>query len=146
MLLDAHLGGRGEGLIQLPESSEDENFKTSGAKDCPEGSSKPAFENEGCLGGSRFNMVDRSRKVAKFVFVCVEVLRPNQPNGVMSSTASLPNHTFTGQESCQVHLIFIMFNKMDICNSNAQRESETKRYYKSAIFLILNKSPAIIIE
>ena len=29
--------------------------------------------------------------------VCVEVLRPSQPNGVMSSAASLPNHTFTGQ-------------------------------------------------
>ena len=31
-----------------------------------------------------------------FVF-CVEVLRPSQPNGVMSSAVSLPNHTFTGQ-------------------------------------------------
>ena len=28
---------------------------------------------------------------------CVEVLRPSQPNGVMSSAVSLPNHTFTGQ-------------------------------------------------
>ena len=31
------------------------------------------------------------------VFVCVEVLRPSQPSGVMSSAVSLPNHTFTGQ-------------------------------------------------
>ena len=31
------------------------------------------------------------------VFVCVEVLRPSQPNGVMSSAVSLPYHTFTGQ-------------------------------------------------
>ena len=30
-------------------------------------------------------------------FVCVEVLRPSQPNGVMSSTVSLLNHTFAGQ-------------------------------------------------
>ena len=30
-------------------------------------------------------------------FVCVEVLRPSQPNGVMSSGVSLPNHTLTGQ-------------------------------------------------
>ena len=30
-------------------------------------------------------------------FVCVEVLRPSQPNGIMSSAVSLPNHTFTGQ-------------------------------------------------
>ena len=33
----------------------------------------------------------------RFLFVCVEVLRPSQPNGVMSSAVSLPNHTFTGQ-------------------------------------------------
>ena len=32
-----------------------------------------------------------------YQFVCVEVLRPSQPNGVMSSAVSLPNHTFTGQ-------------------------------------------------
>ena len=25
-------------------------------------------------------------------------LRPSQPNGVMSSAVSLPNHTFTGQD------------------------------------------------
>ena len=31
------------------------------------------------------------------MFVCVEVLRPSQPNGVMSSAVSLLNHTFTGQ-------------------------------------------------
>ena len=30
-------------------------------------------------------------------FVCVEVLRPSQPNGVMSSVVSIPNHMFTGQ-------------------------------------------------
>ena len=30
-------------------------------------------------------------------FVCVEVLGPSQPNGVMSSAVSLSNHTFTGQ-------------------------------------------------
>ena len=31
------------------------------------------------------------------LFVCFEVLRPSQPDGVMSSAVSLPNHTFTGQ-------------------------------------------------
>ena len=31
------------------------------------------------------------------LFVCVEVLRPSQPNGVMLSAVSLPNRTFTGQ-------------------------------------------------
>ena len=29
-------------------------------------------------------------------FVCVEVLLPSQPSGVMSSTESLLNHMFTG--------------------------------------------------
>ena len=29
-------------------------------------------------------------------FVCVEVLRPSQPNVGMSSAVSLPNHLFTG--------------------------------------------------
>ena len=44
-------------------------------------------------------MGDNSQKGVSFVclFVCVEVLRPRQPNGVMSSAVSLPNHTFTGQ-------------------------------------------------
>ena len=37
-----------------------------------------------------------SGKDMKF-FVCVEVLLPSQPSGVMSSAVSLPNHTFTGQ-------------------------------------------------
>ena len=35
--------------------------------------------------------------ILKCLFVCVEVLQPSQPNGVMSSAVSLPNHTFTGQ-------------------------------------------------
>ena len=32
-----------------------------------------------------------------YLFVCVEVLQPSQPNGFMSNAVSLPNHTFTGQ-------------------------------------------------
>ena len=32
-------------------------------------------------------------------FVCVEVLQPSQPNGVMSSAVSLPNHTVIGRFS-----------------------------------------------
>ena len=38
-----------------------------------------------------------SAELAQRVFVCVEDLQPSQPNGVMSSVVSLPNHTFTGQ-------------------------------------------------
>ena len=44
------------------------------------------------------NKEEQIRSHCKVVlFVCVEVLRPSQPNGVMSSAVSLPNHTFTGQ-------------------------------------------------
>ena len=40
----------------------------------------------------------RRNRIMNFtLFVCVEVLRPSQPNGVTSSAVSLPNHTFTGQ-------------------------------------------------
>ena len=42
------------------------------------------------------NICDNTKFLLKD-FVCVEVLRPSQPNGVMSSAVSLPNHTFTGQ-------------------------------------------------
>ena len=41
-------------------------------------------------------------------FVCVEVLRPSQPNGVMSSMVSLPNHTFTGQAKSSKRLTSIV--------------------------------------
>ena len=39
----------------------------------------------------------RSDYTTTLLFVCVEVLWPSQPNWVMSSAVSLPNHTFTGQ-------------------------------------------------
>ena len=35
--------------------------------------------------------------ICVLLFVCVEVLRPSQPNGVMSSAVRLPNYMFTGQ-------------------------------------------------
>ena len=57
---------------------------------------------------SKFGSPDKKRttpvkpysvRLCRYVlqFVCVEVLRPSQPNGVMSSAVILPNHTFTGQ-------------------------------------------------
>ena len=42
-------------------------------------------------------MICKKRQPQSSGFVCVEVLRRSQPNGVMSSPVSLPNHTFTGQ-------------------------------------------------
>ena len=42
------------------------------------------------------NVYTRHHQTHPFA-VCVEVLQSSQPNGVMSSAVSLPNHTFTGQ-------------------------------------------------
>ena len=56
------------------------------------------------IGSLRVNVIGEESWLLCFccfvmyvLFVCVEVLRPSQPNGVMSSVVSLPNHTFTGQ-------------------------------------------------
>ena len=52
------------------------------------------------------------------LFVCVEVLRPSQPNGVMSSMASLPNPTFTGQAYSSKQLtsiVHILLPETDNC-------------------------------
>ena len=43
---------------------------------------------------------EKGRREILFVCVCVEVLRPSQPNGVMFSAVSLPNQMFTGQGGC----------------------------------------------
>ena len=54
------------------------------------------------------------------VFVCVEVLRPSQSNGVMSSTVSLPNHTLTGQAKSAKRLtsiVHILSPETDNCLS-----------------------------
>ena len=45
----------------------------------------------------QLNLLLKKQFMIIILFVCVEVLRPSQPNGVMSSAVSLPNHTFTGQ-------------------------------------------------
>ena len=54
------------------------------------------------------------------VWFCVEVLRPSQPNMVMSSAFSLPNHTFTGQaESSKrlISIVHILLPETDNCPS-----------------------------
>ena len=56
----------------------------------------------------------------KCLFVCVEVLRPSQPNGVMSSGVSLPNHTFTGRALSSKRLtsiVHILSPETDNCPS-----------------------------
>ena len=54
------------------------------------------------------------------LFVCVEVLRPSQPNGVMLSAVSLPNYTFTGQALSSKRLtsiVHILSPETDNCPS-----------------------------
>ena len=54
------------------------------------------------------------------LFVCVEVLWPSQPNGVMSSAVSLPNHMFTGQALSSKRLtsiVHILSPETDNCPS-----------------------------
>ena len=56
----------------------------------------------------------------KNMFVCVEALRPSQPNGVMSSAVSLPNHTFSGQAWSSKRLtsiVHILSSETDNCPS-----------------------------
>ena len=54
------------------------------------------------------------------LFVCVAVLQSSQPNGVMSSMVSLPNHTFTGQALSSKQLtstVHILSPETDNCSS-----------------------------
>ena len=58
--------------------------------------------------------------MGKILFVCVEVLRPNQPIGVMLGTVSLSNHTFTGQALSSKQLtsiVHILLQETDNCPS-----------------------------
>ena len=59
--------------------------------------SPPRLKGMLSLGGKCKRCVASWRHVLTVLFVCVEVLRPSQPNGAISSAVSLPNHTFTGQ-------------------------------------------------
>ena len=43
----------------------------------------------------------------RYLFVCVEVLRPSKPNGVMSNAVSLPNHTLWRQFAWNVKSWFL---------------------------------------
>ena len=63
-------------------------------------------------------IVSLSLLLLLYLFVCVEVLQPRQPNGVMSSTVSLPNHTFTGQALSTKQLtsiVYILSPETDNC-------------------------------
>ena len=76
------------------------------------------------LNGLVINFVIKQRIAIIIIisqyFVCVEVLLPSQPNGVMSSAVSLPNHTFTGQALSSKRLtsiVHILSPETDNCPS-----------------------------
>ena len=67
---------------------------------------------------SQSNYLIRITGTYLYLFVCVEVLRPSQPNGAMSSAVSLPNHTFTGQAKSSKWLtMHILSPETDNCPS-----------------------------
>ena len=71
------------------------------------------------IEGYNVNPLDFSQNTIR-KFVCVEVLRPSQPNGVMSSAVSLPNHTFTGQALSSkwlTSIVHILSPETDNCPS-----------------------------
>ena len=73
------------------------------------------------------------------LFVCIKVLWPSQPNGVMSSTVSLPNHTLTRQASSSKQLtsiVHILSPETDNCPSwiNGRERMTVENY-------IMIKSP-----
>ena len=59
--------------------------------------------------------------------VCIEVLRPSQPNGFISRVASLPNHTFTGQAQSSkrlTNIVHILSPQTDNCPSRISGRRE----------------------
>ena len=66
-------------------------------------------------------------------YVCIEVLRPSQPNGVMSSAVSLPNHMITGQALSSKRLtsiVHILLPETDNCPSwiSVRKENDHRKY------------------
>ena len=58
--------------------------------------------------------------ISWYMFVCAEVLGTSQPNGVMPSAVSLPNHTFTRQAQSSKRLtstVHILLPETDNCPS-----------------------------
>ena len=78
-------------------------------------------------------------QLASKEFVCVEVLQPSQPNGVMSSVVSLPNHTFTGQAKSSkllTSIVHILLSETDDCPSwISGRERMTVENISWSIFM-----------
>ena len=78
--------------------------------------------------------------------VCVEVLRPIQPNGVMSSMVvylTTPNHTFTGQAQSSKRLtsiVHILSPETDSCPGDVrQHRNEQTEYSLQTAFTVCMK-------
>ena len=74
--------------------------------------------------------------------VCVEVLRPIQPNGVMSSMVCLPNHTFTGQAQSSKRLtsiVHILSPETDSCPGDVRHRNGQTEYSLQTAFIVCMK-------
>ena len=75
-----------------------------------------------------------SRSGSVSPFVCVEVLRPSQPNGVMSSAVSLPNHTFTDDDDDEFRL-----NDASTHEGHLRQNGELTWFCSETIIMISHK-------
>ena len=68
--------------------------------------------------------------LTQHMFVCVEVLRPSQPNRVMSSAVSLPNHTQSSKRLTSI--VHILSPETDNCPSflnQRKGENDRRKYF-----------------
>ena len=83
--------------------------------------------------GCKDSLTCQNKAPEKREFVCVEVLRPRQPNGVMSSAVSLPNYTFIGQAKSSKRLtsiVHILSPETDNCPLNQRKgENDHRKYF-----------------
>ena len=61
--------------------------------------------------------------------VCVQVLRPSQPYGVMLSAVSLPNHTFTLQAISSKQLASIEHILLPETDNCRKGENDHRKYF-----------------
>ena len=76
--------------------------------------------------------MEQLNSVCVDLFVCVEVLRPSQPNGVMSSAVSLPNHMFTEQavlETVNQYCAHSFTRNWQLPFLNQRKEENDRRKY-----------------
>ena len=104
--------------------SEQNHFSGSKSPCCPN-----AFYEVSAVSDLQFGSKLKTFKKAAMaaIIVCVEVLLPSQPNGVISSAVSLPNHSFTEQAYSSkwlTSIVQILSPETDNCPSESAEGRE----------------------